>query len=179
MAIRRKNIKMPDSKTALIFTDIDGVLNRWTGRPSPVLIEPACMANLNAILDAVPAAKIVVTSSLRMLVHSGEMTIHGLEYLLRSHGMRGSLAEDGITAADDEGDGLDCRGRQIRKWIQKHSFLASQRQFIILDDEDDGIVDRFGDSFVHVNGGEGLTADRTKFAIRLLAAKLDLSAAGS
>jgi hypothetical protein len=87
---------------SLIFLDIDGVLNRWNrpGPHSPLLVEPHCMENLNSILDAVPDVKIVVTSSLRMLVHSGEMTVHGLEYLLRSHGMRGSLAEGGVTAAD-------------------------------------------------------------------------------
>lgn len=175
---------MADQQTALIFLDIDGTLNRWTGRPSPLLVEPACMANLNAILDAVPAAKIVVTSSLRMLVHSGEMTIHGLEYLLRSHGMRGSLAEDGITAADDErGDG-DSRGRQIRRWLHQN-FSARKESpppYVIFDDEDDGISCRFDErSFFPVEGGTGLTRRKAHSALRLLAARLnlDLSAAGS
>lgn len=147
----------------LIFLDLDGVANRWSNRPDQRMVEPECVEHLNAILDAT-GAKVVLTASRRHLVHSGDMTLSGLEYLLRSHGIRCSLV--GVTEPDvEEGEGEPaCRGQQISHYLRDH---ARPTRLAILDDEDDGISWRFL-GFVKVNGSKGLTADDARRAIEIL-----------
>lgn len=146
----------------LIFLDLDGTLNRWSHRPDQRMVEPECVEHLNAILDAT-GAKVVLTASRRHLVHSGDMTIAALEYLLRSHGIRCSLI--GVTQEDaEEDEQLVTRGRQIRNWLRSN---RAPERYVVLDDIDDGIsLSQL--QFVLVNGSKGLTAENAQRAIEIL-----------
>jgi hypothetical protein len=150
---------------AIIFLDLDGVANRW-GDNSVPLVDPQCAEHLNAIFYAVPECRVVVSASARHLVHSGEMTLAGLEYLLRSHGLQCSVV--GVTEADvEEGEGEQItRGEQIRNYLRQGDY----GRHVVLDDTDAGIS-ACGLNLVQTNGRRGLTVEDAERAIGYLMAQ--------
>lgn len=151
-----------ENKDAIIFLDVDGVLNHfgvydWAEHPRAT-IYPHCVAHLNTIIE-VSSAKLVLSSSWRHIVLGGDMSIKGFEYMLRSHGMRGSLID--TTCHDDE---ADERGEQIRLWRRKN---APGCRYVVLDDDDDGISSR-GLNFVRTKGNIGLTEANAEQALEFL-----------
>ncbi len=66
----------------VVVLDIDGVLNNPDcfdmGR---ALVDPACVGRLNVIVQRTKAV-LVITSTWRTLVYSGEMTLDGFRWLL-------------------------------------------------------------------------------------------------
>ena len=121
----------------VIFLDIDGVMNN-----NPFIVktqheegfqaymskfDPGCVKNLNRILDAVPDAKIVVSSSWR------------LHYKTNSS-LRRLLMENGIDAGrfvgvtPKRGVHPEARGNEIELWLREHDIVES---LVILDDDSD------------------------------------------
>ncbi len=149
---------------ALIFLDIDGVLNdhQWDSLAKSNRIDAAKVAALNGILLRT-GAKIVLSSAWRYLCNRDEMTLAGLDWLLRSHG----LAADtliGITHPDtpiewDEAKGIPIRfvenerALQVSRWRAKSSHVGP---YVVIDDIDMGFTAR-GLPFVQTDGKVGLT----------------------
>lgn len=152
-----------DPSKPILFIDIDGVLNRWESyswRDGPrALIERDCVWNLNRIIEQTEA-KLVLSSSWRQFVLGGSMTVHGFEYLLRTHGMRGELID--TTCGDDE---ADERGEQIRRWLRQNRKIPYE--YVVIDDVDDGISSR-GLVFVQTNGSKGLTEADAERVVHIL-----------
>ncbi len=152
----------------VIFLDVDGVLNAH----EPFHPDVMCGAFhrdkvelLNGVLRRTDA-RIVLSSAWRYLVHRGEMTLQGMDWLLRSHGM---LADRliGVTRLDTMGErknpatGLiepwpieDERGQQILDWLAANPVDAH----VVVDDLDLGIR-AAGHPFVQVEGTAGLCKD--------------------
>lgn len=161
--------------TNIIFLDIDGVLNAHTLCPTAQSngIDREKVHLLNQVILATDA-KIVLSSAWRYLVHRGEMSLTGLDWLLRSHGLKaGALI--GVTDKDtminrEEWKGtagrewpmVNERGQQILKWMKLAENAHRDRgfNFIALDDMDLGITEA-GVPLVQTDGKVGLTQDDT------------------
>jgi len=137
----------------IIFLDIDGVLNGHKPHPNGYCgISPECAKRFNTILETFPYVNLVISSSWRYLVHSGSMTIIGLENLFLSHGLnvRGRIA--GITRKDRliniDDSVYDPREEQIRDYIRHNSV----KDWLVIDDLDLDI-----DNFYKTNGETGLS----------------------
>lgn len=156
----------------ILFLDIDGVLNTH----EPLHPEVMCgtlhrdkVDRLNMLLRTTDA-RIVLSSAWRYIVHRGEATLTGLEWLLRSHGvLAGRLI--GITRPDTkmpaEWDGSTLwpveneRGQQIAEFLGVIGTNCSS--YVVLDDLDLGIR-AARHPFVLVDPQIGLTDDDVKQA---------------
>lgn len=129
----------------VIFLDIDGVLNNHTPLENNYCgTRSDCVSNFNRILDALPEAKIVISSAWRYLILRGDVTIKGFEMLLLTHGVKCFGRVIGHTVADgpieDEPNhhdpeawkvaGLAWRREQIRQW----AFQNKVSSYIAIDD---------------------------------------------
>lgn len=158
----------------IIFLDIDGVLNDHTPLPSRYCgIKLECVHNLNKILDAIPEARIVISSAWRYLILRGEMNLKGFEMLLLVSGVKcwgkvvGHTEPDG--RIEDEPDhhdnaeawhtaGLKWRVNQIEKWVAENNV----GKYIIIDD-----LPLIGNHFYQTDGTKGLTETDAENIIRL------------
>lgn len=159
----------------VIFLDIDGVLNA-PARTGSCRLFFECVEQLNAVVKAT-GAKIVLSSTWRIAVHGGSMTLGGFEYMLHTHGGIG-LRIVGLTISDDLCSNCgqtirahECsacnltitRGRQITAWLKSRSDVES---YVAIDDEDD--ITSQGHPLVRTNGKLGLTAEDASRAIGIL-----------
>lgn len=158
----------------VLFLDVDGVLNDHTWLPEVLCgqIHGDCVFELNRVLRATDA-RIVVSSAWRYLIYRGEMSLQGLEWLLRSHGvLAGRLV--GITRPDTMVRGpysgkpcewplTDERGQQIADWLKgRRAEDVPVSRYAVVDDLDPGIT-ACGHPLVRTDGRRGLTpadADR-------------------
>jgi hypothetical protein len=150
-----------------MFLDFDGVINTHGGTAAGAFSDPACVANVNRVLDATNA-KIVVCSSWRYLVHRGYMTIGGLVTLLRTHGLYSANLIDVTRASRDTGDMQqenEPRWRQIADWLKRP--LCSVGRYAIIDDDPDAFGGRPG---VQTDPTRGFTEQDAERAIEILAA---------
>lgn len=149
----------------LVFLDIDGVLNdfeqSWGAVPdyNPEFV-PRCVQNFNRIIRETEAS-IVISSSWRGLIHTGQMTLNGFRVLLRTHAIHGYVV--GYTR--EESAGVDCEPRwaQIADWLKKP--CGDLERYCILDDCADAFGGRPG---VQTNGAVGLTESDADAAIAIL-----------
>jgi hypothetical protein len=128
--------------SALLFLDVDGVLNDHIRFPNGYCgTDPACVGHLNHILKTAPDAKVVISSSWRYLLHSGSMTLAGLENLLLTHGLDIYGRLHGVTERDAEFPpdaaqetydrlGLIYRAHQIDAYLREHR----PQRWCVLDD---------------------------------------------
>ena len=82
----------------VIFADIDGVFNRKELQPSGLYgLAPDLIVKFNDLIERAKDTDFVLSSTWRYRVHAGDMTVAGLEYLLRVMGVNigGRLA--GVT----------------------------------------------------------------------------------
>jgi HAD domain in Swiss Army Knife RNA repair proteins len=155
---------------AYLFLDIDGVLNNHDfdkdAQSNGIHKEKAEM--LNVILKRTDA-KIVLISAWRYLVHRGDMTLSGLEYLLCSHGiMKGRLI--GITRMDTMIDGKPVpneRGKQIHDWLLDNVPDGTPYKYVVMDDLDLGISEACH-PFVQTEDAIGMRPDDAYRAIQIL-----------
>lgn len=159
-------------KYPLIFLDIDGVLNTHGPIDPEVLcagIHPDKINRLNFVLRKTDA-RIVLSSAWRYLVHNGCMTVKGVDWLLRSHGLIGERLID-ITRKDtmifdpkaEKPVPMDNeRGAQIRDWLHNN---RHQAPYAVIDDLG---ISQAGHPFVMTDGAVGLTSRDAKQAINLL-----------
>lgn len=151
-----------------LFLDIDGVLNAHEFDREVLCgqIHRDKVYLLNGVLRDT-GAKVVLSSAWRYIVHRGEATVAGLDWLLRSHGMlagrlvgvtRPDTMERGKTYSGDPKDWCPVaneRGLQIRDWFVQHQIAPAR--YAVVDDLDLGII-AAGHPFVQTEGTVGLTA---------------------
>jgi hypothetical protein len=124
----------------LLFLDIDGVLNgHQTSDSGYCGIDPQCARRLNKVLNTYPDLKIVISSSWRYLIHTGQMTLEGFESLLLTHGVlcRGRIM--GVTRRDHKEWETDLRINQINDFLGGF-YIIDNFKWLILDDIDIDIV---------------------------------------
>lgn len=147
-------------KEAVVFTDIDGVVNSYAfshaGNRSS--IDVACVLRLNRILTETDA-KLVLSSSWRYMIFGGAMTVLGFDYLLRTHGF---LADRLIGCTPME-EPHASRGREIQAWREKNGHSGP---YVVLDDCDLDISKLH--PFVHTDASIGLTDQDADRAISIL-----------
>jgi hypothetical protein len=161
-----------------LFLDIDGVLNNHhfdeVARSNRIDADKVSL--LNSILLGTNS-KLVLSSAWRYLDHRGDMTLDGLDWLLRSHGVKAE-ALIGITHPDtpvewNEKTGrpsrflTDERGLQIARF---RAFYGHQERYVVLDDLDLGIS-AAGHPFVQTKSDIGLTPRDVGRAIQCLIRK--------
>lgn len=148
-----------DQSTALLFLDIDGVLNTvqsyqrddYFTRP----VEPELMARLNRILRAT-AAKVVVSSSWRILPNHRE--------ILQSAGLEAEIVGATCSISDSMYPSAGRAG-EILTWIETES-PSAPTYVVALDDDAD--VAPLGEHFVWTNIHIGLTDTNVERAIHVL-----------
>lgn len=169
----------------LVFLDVDGVFNRHVYCPvaGSSSLDRELVLILNGVL-AETGANVVLSSAWRYHVHTGRMTLAGLEWLFRSHGlMSGRLV--GVTREDTLTDEVwewpgdangrmsgrghkpveNERGRQIRDWLTEHR--PAGVPYVVVDDLDLGIT-AAGHPFVQTDGKVGLTAEHAARMVAIL-----------
>jgi hypothetical protein len=135
---------------AIIFLDIDGVLNAhdFDRDAMSTIINQGMVGRLNYILKAT-GAKVVLSSAWRYIIHRGDATLAGMDWLLRSHGLMVDVVGDKITSrlisltrpdtmmpptysGDREAWPVeDERGRQISDWLGEHGRPPA---YLVIDD---------------------------------------------
>lgn len=123
----------------IIFLDIDGVLN-WTGTEDRycgfIGLDPELIARFNRIIDAVPDAKIVISSTWRHAMagsYGGYKTFKGLIKLLHDRGLKGTIIDK-----TPKRFSYVPRGSEIREWLEDNE--GKYTSFVILDDDSDGMA---------------------------------------
>lgn len=164
----------------ILFLDIDGVLNAHEFDPEALCgqIHEEKIHRLNRVLRET-GAKVVVSSAWRYIVHRGEMTLDGLEWLFRSHGMIAgrltgvtdpdTMMPSGYNGRPESWPVENERGGQITKWLIDNGWV---KRYAVVDDLDLGISDS-GHPFVQTDGKLGLTDGDASNLIRLLTAQAD------
>jgi hypothetical protein len=141
----------------IIFLDFDGVLNNFTSHrlcTGDTFSAVAC-ENLNKILEAVPEAKIVVSSAWRM------WGLKRIKEILAKNGI------DETKVIDITGDEKGFRGYQIQCWMDRNPGVTN---LVILDDDSD--MCELMNKLVKTNSFIGLTETGAKQAIKVLKAPL-------
>lgn len=164
----------------VIFLDFDGVLNSAASfvyekrvrkaRPETDDLGPVnqtlckvCTSNFQHILDEVPDAKIVISSTWRQL-----FDLEWLEDKLAEYGIDSSRVIDKTPSMYGRE-----RGREIESWLEDHPEVT---QFVILDDNyigppyQDNHVDT-GPNFVKSTWNVGLTLSLAVEAVKILGGK--------
>lgn len=167
-----------------IFLDFDGVLNtenyqaqlRADGKPGwddyGMLFDPAAVANLKRILDAVPEVRIVVESSWKV------RGLDELRLMWAERGLPGTLydvtptifCQELLTADLSDPDcirkveGL-AKGKEIRAWLRRHA--VPECRYVILDDMAE-FEEELCDHSVMVNAQVGISNADVQTAIAIL-----------
>lgn len=159
----------------LIFLDIDGVLNdhSFDDLAKSCRIVPSNVVHLNRIIVET-GAKIVLSSAWRYLLNRDEMTLQGLDWLLRSHGVAaGALV--GITHPDtpiewDEENGVPSKFMENERAKQVSRYRAKVKHkgaYVVIDDLDLGFTEA-GHPFVQADSIQGLRRHDARKAIVIL-----------
>lgn len=142
----------------IIFLDVDGVLNNHTYNEEveSCQIDQDPVRHLNEILRR-SKCKIVLCSAWRYMVLESAMTLTGMEYLLRTHGICALGRIIDHTRRDVHiGPGphdFELRAIQVMAWLEAHPEVTN---YVVLDDLDLGYTD-FGVNFYQTNRDTGLT----------------------
>ena len=151
----------------IIFLDIDGVLNDHTldAESESSTLLPRCVKQFNRILIATDA-RVVLISAWRYMVLNGAMTLSGMDYLLRTHGViKGRLI--GTTRLDWDTEAKTERSRQVTAWRVMHDPNRNHKRLVI-DNDDFGYLGE-GHHFLQTDGKIGLTTNDAEDAIKTLA----------
>lgn len=121
----------------ILFLDIDGVLNDLERHLSGFYgIKGHCVTQLLRVVHAVKP-RIVISSSWRYFVLSGQMTLDGFRHMLATHDVPFEIYGriEGVTAADEA---VPTRGGQIAEYVEHDPFLLcggyERPNFVVLDD---------------------------------------------
>jgi hypothetical protein len=142
-----------------IFLDIDGVLNRRENWDHPYSLNKKNIANLAALVEALPGAQIILTSSWRT-----GWTENILHCTPQVQILRGLLAEHGLSIAGKTGKAPDGdRLREIRHFLDRNP----AGEYLILDD-DAGEYSRTPEHLYLVDPVQGLTSEDVKKIRKML-----------
>lgn len=121
----------------IIFLDIDGVLN-WAGTEDRldgfVGLCQERISRLNKITDAVPDAKIVISSTWRHAFTNAYKNFAELVSLLHDRGIRGEIIDRTPSRFSSR-----TRGSEIREWLEDEAKEGRTHTYVILDDSIDGM----------------------------------------
>ena len=122
----------------VIFLDVDGVLNYdgTTDRIDGFIgFDPELINNFNKIIEAVPEAKIVISSSWRkpFAFMTAYSDFNGLKKLFADRGLKGEIIGHTPIYWHDK-----PRGDEIRDWIE--NYTGTLDRFVILDDDTSGMA---------------------------------------
>ena len=163
---RRSVVRDRREYRSTLFLDVDGVLNNhvYDPRAASCVIDRDKVELVNSVLEAADACY-VLSSAWRYLVHRREMSLVGLEWLLRSHGLLPRLV--GVTRKDTAATtcgighipASEERGQQIADY-------GARAPYAVVDDYDLGISKRH--PFVKTDPKVGITAADAAKLVRLL-----------
>lgn len=177
----------PSGNEVLVYLDVDGVLNTHAGRASKQHLESELLSNLRRIMDSVPGAAILLSSSWR---HEPQL-VEALEAKLAESGIAPPVGKTGdvpLPRAPPQGWSRNERGVEAhlrRLAIQRSTEIlksTSARRplaWVAIDDLDLFQTSPDGKSralaaehFIHTVDSSGLTEELTDCAIALLLAQL-------
>ncbi len=147
----------------ILFLDIDGVCNNHSQMLNLYCgIHKDKIELLNQIISRT-GCKIVISSAWRYMVHGGEMTLRGFEYMLITHGLKCQLGTIiGVTPTDET---VTTRGHQIIDWLKQNNCVDNQ--YVVVDDLELDIK-AWGHPLVQTDGKVGLTQVETDLIIEKL-----------
>lgn len=153
---------------SVIFLDFDGVLNcvgrvdcfeDWQYDNHPQFYQPA-IDSLNAVLDAVPDARIVVSSTWRYMFGMRE-----LRHLMLANEIDVGEHAERVIGATPQLDGP--RGDEIQAWLDARGECVSEDdRIVILDDNPDMV--HLKSRLVQTDPSIGLTTADADLAIDML-----------
>jgi hypothetical protein len=177
---------------ALLFLDIDGVLNdrTWLIDAKSFSVTPKCIPPFNRILKAINP-DVVLTSAWRYMILWGAMTVKGFEYLLRSHGVSCDIRIVGALSQNEHcyhcrhvtiNDTLFCehcclsekRGHLIDLWLRG----KPKCRYLVIDDKPLDILE-YRHPLLLTDGKVGLTEVDAANAISTLGGGESVVADGS
>jgi len=148
----------------IIFLDVDGVLNshqsvlmhRYRRRGDGGSLCPIACANLQCILDTVPTADIVITSSWRL-----GMSLDQIRKIFRANFIDGARVIGETPCLPGA-----PRGEEIQAWLESHAGPLQVVSYVIIDDSED--MGPLHPRLVQTSYMLGLMHDRAIEVIRLL-----------
>ncbi len=158
----------------IVFLDIDGVLNGHERFKNGYCgIRQENVKQLNALLEAVSSAEIVISSSWRYMIKEESMTIDGFSNLLLSHGVNclteaGKSRIIGHTPFDESIGGRNGRGAQIKHWMFVKGYDKLRDKHVVLDDMMWDFEKHRDLNLVLTDPGLGLQSDQVTRAIQFL-----------
>lgn len=142
----------------IVFLDIDGCLNNHDRMLTLYCgIHKDKIDLLNQIIERT-GCKIVISSAWRYMIHMGEMTYRGFEYMLVTHGLMYNNTIIGATRTDQV---LYERELQIKDWLARTEHKIDR--WVVVDDLNLNI-----ENLVKTNGEVGLTQDNVNEVVRIL-----------
>jgi hypothetical protein len=148
----------------LIFLDIDGVLIAYPeGEHTPPKFTLRCVEAFKSILQAVPRARIVLSSTWRWPQH-----VNRLHEQWVVNGFPESLVFDATPdlRSDPEVSPLYRRGLEIKAWLDTHSEIGN---WVVIDDAHESIEPILGsDRCVFTKPDRGLTTGDAERAVGIL-----------
>ena len=158
----------------VIFLDFDGVLNTGKyqnqlkingGKRVGPLFDPESVRNLKTILDAVPDALLVITSSWKD-AYGPNM----VRSLWKERGLPGKIHSMTRACMDffpdlESGEMPPLKGPEVKQWLEEHDTKGCK--YVILDDMQD-FLPKQQSHLVLIDANVGLTADVAIKAIGIL-----------
>lgn len=160
----------------IIFLDVDGVLNSDKTKERIngwVFVENYKIAIIRRIMNRT-GARIVLDSTWRQGFYGvtqkkpGDLSDWGIE---EYEALKQRCSEYGVWFFDHtEWPETGDRGAEIQRWIQKYTKRGRDpiESFVIIDDVDICISEKFPDNFVQTSGKYGITDEDAERAIKIL-----------
>lgn len=155
----------------VIFLDFDGVVNSQNGDIvrlkdsglSGGFYQPELIDNVNRVLEAVPEAKIVVSSTWRL-----GKTVEELQEVCDAMGLKGEVVGKTISLGT-----YSVRGNEILAFIKDNKDLLGYeysyyyKSYVIIDDDSDMLLPQ-AKNFIQVDNEYGFTVVDAHRAISIL-----------
>ena len=165
--------ELPPITKKFIFLDIDGVLavsfnERGTFKRGLIGFDDEPLRNLEAICEAVPEAKIVISSTWRI----GE-TVETLREIFEERGFKYfDRIIDVTPRCHYRVNGVDSphtvsRGTEINHWLKENVKWKELYSYVILDDDGDMLYWQQY-NFIHTSSRDGLLEEHVPKAIEIL-----------
>lgn len=151
---------MSDLPSAIVFLDIDGVLNNasWEGMDVPFSCDPVNVRCLNELL-ADTGAQVVIISEWRRLISWARLC----EILERFGVCAAFYSKTPVIERDGPHDLRPPRGYEVDAWLRHHAFEGA---YVILDDRGDHQPHLH--RLIQTDPCHGLTADHLHRAKEML-----------
>lgn len=162
-------------KSAIIFLDIDGVLNRVEDNTSYLVLKPdtyglsaTLVGRLKRLVDAT-GSKIVISSNWRKFADDGCWSCHGMSFKNPLPEVRSIFGNTIIGSTPNLPH--QNKAKCVNQWLSTFHQSVSGGKFVVLDDDE---CQGFGDDqilserWIHTRQEVGLTDEEVNKAISLL-----------